>query len=84
MMIDCTLSVQNDFRRTISSETHCNSTYYLFLSPIWPTGFSVLETENSGKIPNTDLVEVRLNEKLDQISNEIDVVVYAEFSSDEA
>ena len=42
-------------------------------------GLKILE-----KIPHADLVEVRLNEKLDQLSNEIDVVVYAEFSSDEA
>ena len=37
-------------------------------------GLKILE-----KIPHADLVEVRLNEKLDQLSNEIDVVVYAEF-----
>jgi len=42
-------------------------------------GLKILE-----QIPHADLVEVRLNEKLDQLSNEIDVVVYAEFSSDEA
>jgi hypothetical protein len=42
-------------------------------------GLKILE-----KIPHADLVEVRLNEKLDQLSNEIDVVVYAEFSSDDA
>ena len=42
-------------------------------------GLKILE-----KIPYADLVEVRLNEKLDEISNKIDVVVYAEFSSDEA
>ena len=42
-------------------------------------GLKILE-----KISHADLVEVRLNEKLDEISNEIDVVVYAEFSSDEA
>ena len=36
------------------------------------------------KIPCVDLVEVRLKEKLDEISNKIDVVIYAEFSSDEA
>lgn len=42
-------------------------------------GLKILE-----KIPHADLVEVRLNEKLDQLSNQIDVVVYAEFSSDDA
>ena len=42
-------------------------------------GLKILE-----KIPYADLVEVRLNEKLDEISNEIDVVVYAGFLSDEA
>jgi hypothetical protein len=42
-------------------------------------GLKILE-----KIPHADLVEVRLNEKLDQLSNEIDVVEYAEFSSDDA
>ncbi len=42
-------------------------------------GLKILE-----KIPHADLVEVRLNEKLDQLSSEIDVVVYAEFSSDDA
>jgi hypothetical protein len=42
-------------------------------------GLKILE-----KIPHADLVEVRLNQKLDQLSNEIDVVVYAEFSSDDA
>jgi hypothetical protein len=42
-------------------------------------GLKILE-----EIPYADLVEVRLNEKLDQLSNEIDAVVYAEFSSDDA
>ena len=42
-------------------------------------GLKILE-----KIPYADLVEVRLNEKSDQWSNEIDVVEYAEFSSDDA
>jgi len=42
-------------------------------------GLKILE-----QIPHADLVEVRLNEKLDQLSNEIDVVVYAEFSLEEA
>ena len=42
-------------------------------------GLKILE-----KIPYADLVEVRLKEKLDEISNKIDVVIYAEFSSDEA
>jgi hypothetical protein len=42
-------------------------------------GLKILED-----IPHADLVEVRLNDKLDQLSNEVDVVVYAEFGSDDA
>ena len=42
-------------------------------------GLKILE-----KIPHADLVEVWLNKKVYKISKEIDVVVYAEFSSDEA
>jgi len=42
-------------------------------------GLKILED-----IPHADLVEERLNDKLDQLSNEVDVVVYPEFGSDEA
>ena len=42
-------------------------------------GLKILE-----KIPHADLVEVWLNEKLDKNSKEVDVVIYAEFSSGEA
>jgi len=35
-------------------------------------------------IPHADLVEVRLNDKLDQLSNEAIVVVYAEVASADA
>ena len=42
-------------------------------------GLKILE-----KILHADFVEVWLNEKLDKISNEIDVVVNAEFSTGEA
>ena len=34
-------------------------------------------------IPHAVLVEVRKNEKFDELSNEIDIVVDAEFSSDD-
>ncbi len=33
-----------------------------------------------GAIPHASLLEVRRNSKVDQISNEVDVVVYAEFA----
>ena len=42
-------------------------------------GLKILE-----KLPHADFVDVWLNEKLDKISKEIDVVVYVDFSSDEA
>lgn len=37
-----------------------------------------------GGIPGADVFEVALNSKIDPISNDIDVVVYAEFRNDEA
>ena len=40
-------------------------------------GLKILEN-----IPHADCIEVRINEKLDELSNEIDVVVYAEFETD--
>ncbi len=42
-------------------------------------GLKLLES-----IPDASHIEVRRNEKLDNLSNEIDVVVYAEFVSDAA
>jgi hypothetical protein len=42
-------------------------------------GLQILES-----IPHARHIEVRRNEKLDTLSNEIDVVVYAEFDSDAA
>jgi quinol monooxygenase YgiN len=40
--------------------------------------------ERLGTIAGVDHFEVRRNEKLDQIGNEVDVVVYAEFADAEA
>jgi len=37
-----------------------------------------------GAIPGADVFEVALNKKVDAISDDIDVVVYAEFRDDEA
>ncbi|PZV33520.1 Dabb family protein [Mesorhizobium kowhaii] len=37
-----------------------------------------------GKIPHSSLFEVTLNTKVDPLSDEIDVVVYAEFADDAA
>lgn len=37
-----------------------------------------------GTIPHSEHFEVRRNSKVDQISNEVDVVVYAEFANAEA
>ncbi|TPK60604.1 Dabb family protein [Mesorhizobium sp. B2-4-19] len=37
-----------------------------------------------GKIPHSRLFEVTLNTKVDPLSDEIDVVVYAEFADDAA
>ncbi len=37
-----------------------------------------------GDIPHSSLFEVTLNTKVDQLSDEVDVVVYAEFADDKA